>query len=147
MEVIIRRAINIDAQSIQKLYIELVGNDQNIKVDESSIAALEKDPCNYLLVAEEGKEILGTAFLAICRDVMYGNQPFAIVENIIVTSLARHRGVGKSLLTEIKSICKEQRCTKIMLLSNAKRPDAHKFFEANGYRGDLKCGFVNYINR
>ena len=28
-----------------------------------------------------------------------------------------------------------------------KRPEAHKFFEKNGYRGELKRGFVNYINR
>jgi len=147
MEFSVRRATGADTTSIQRLYIELVGADANINVDPEFVTSLENDPSNYLIVAESAAKILGTAFITICRDVMYTNQPFALVENIVVTSSARSKGIGKALMAKVKAICKEQKCTKIMLLSNANRTEAHKFFEQNGYRGDLKRGFVNYINR
>ncbi len=78
---------------------------------------------------------------------MYGDQPFALVENMVVDSAYRSKGVGSELMTYIHQICKEQRCTKVMLSSSMGRSKAHRFFERNGYRGDLKRAFVNYINR
>ncbi|MBK7844402.1 MAG: GNAT family N-acetyltransferase [Bdellovibrionales bacterium] len=142
----IRRARSDDAPIIQELYIELVG-DQKINVTGAALASIESDKSNIILVAEIDSQVLGTAFVVLCRDIMYGDQPFAVVENIVVTSSARGQGIGTRLMDKIKFVCKENRCTKIMLLSNAKRAGAHKFFEQNGYRGDLKRGFVNYINR
>lgn len=136
----------MDAPKIQKLYLELVG-DPNIHVEENAVASLEKNNDNFLLVAEVDSNFVGTAFMTICRDVMYGTQPFAVLENVVVATETQGLGVGKALLAEVKSICKARRCTKIMLLSSAKRTQAHKFFEKNGYLGDTKRGFVNYINR
>ncbi len=147
MKLTIRRARSADASSIQQLYIELVGQDPNINVTETAVFSIENDSSNFLIVAENEGAVVGTAFITMCRDVMYNNQPFGILENIVVTSAARGKGIGSKLMDRIKSICKEHKCTKIMLLSNAKRPEAHKFFEENGYRGDIKRGFVNYINR
>jgi hypothetical protein len=35
-------------------------------------------------------------------------------------------------------------CSKIMLLSNSKRSEAHTFFEKQGFSSELKKGFVKY---
>jgi GNAT superfamily N-acetyltransferase len=100
-----------------------------------------------LFVAEMDGRLIATTFLALCRDVMYGDQPFGVLENVIVDSHFRKKGVGRMMMNWIKALCKSHQCTKIMLLTSSKRAEAHTFFETCGYRGDLKRGFVNYINR
>jgi GNAT superfamily N-acetyltransferase len=78
---------------------------------------------------------------------MFCDQPFAVVENIVVDAGSRGQGLGRALMDHIKAEGLRRRCTKIMLLSSASRTEAHRFFESCGYRGEVKKGFVNYINR
>lgn len=136
-----------DADGIQKLYLQLVGDDTNIHVSRDQLSALKTDRYNHIFVAKQNGDVIATAFLTICRDVMYGGQPFAVLENIVVTQGSQRMGVGSALMSHIKSFAKAHRCTKIMLLSSSKRADAHSFFERCGYNGNLKRAFVNYINR
>lgn len=146
MKIQFSRAVHGDAEKIQELYKQLV-DDPNIGVSAKSIEKISKDENNFLITAKLEGEIVATAFLVICRDVMYSNQPFAIIENIVIDSKFRRRGIGKSLMNHLSSLCKAEKCTKIMLLSSSKRTDAHSFFEECGYKSDVKKGFVNYINR
>lgn len=141
-----RRAQPGDCQQIQDLYFDLV-RDPNIRVTSGSIAAITEDQFNILIVGETDGRIVATAFMTICRDVMYDDQPFAVVENVIVANGYKGFGIGTQMMEWIKSEAKHLRCTKIMLLSSSKRPEAHRFFERCGYHSDTKRGFVNYINR
>ncbi len=133
------------APGVDLLYRQLV-NDPDINVSPWAVNAISQDPTNHLFVAELNGLVVGTAFLVIGRDVMYQNQPFAIIENIIVDEKRQGQGIGKKLMAYMEEICRSYRCTKIMLLSSAGRHTAHKFFENCGYRSDIKCGFVNYLN-
>ncbi|MGZ3788172.1 MAG: GNAT family N-acetyltransferase [Bacteriovorax sp.] len=146
MKLTFDRAHSSDAKIIEKLYKQLV-NDPNINVTQEQIELLTNDKFNYLFVGRIDELIVATAFLTICRDVMYGNQPFAVLENVVVDSSYQNSGIGKNMMSFIKSHCKSLECTKIMLLSSSKRVEAHAFFEKCGYQGNLKRGFVNYINR
>ncbi|MNY55522.1 Acetyltransferase (GNAT) family protein [compost metagenome] len=75
---------------------------------------------------------------------MYGRQPFAVVENIVVDLAARNRGVGAALMREVETFCAEGDCSKIMLLSSVDRTDAHRFFERCGFDASIKRGLVKY---
>jgi GNAT superfamily N-acetyltransferase len=75
---------------------------------------------------------------------MYGKQPFAVVENIVVSSRSRGEGIGTSLLKYIESLCLEKGCSKMMLQSSIDRKEAHRFFKFLGYDQDKKAGFVKY---
>lgn len=146
MKIDFRFAKPSDAEEIQKLYQQLV-NDKNINVTTAGIKNLVEDRSNFLVVGESEGQVVATALFTLCRDVMYGDQPFAVIENIVVSSNCRGSGYGSALMSHLKTLGREHRCTKIMLLSSASRSEAHTFFEKCGYRGDLKRGFVNYINR
>ena len=146
MNCIFREAQPTDAADIQRLYLELV-QDSNIRVSSESIRAIVNDEFNILVVGERSGTVVATAFMTICRDVMYGDQPFAVVENVVVTQSERGNGIGSALMDWLKLKAKSLRCTKIMLLSSSKRTEAHSFFERCGYSSELKRGFVNYINR
>lgn len=146
MDIAFCRAQAQDAARIQDLYRQLV-NDSSINVMPQQIQKLEQDENNFLFVGKKENVVIATALLTLCRDVMYGDQPFAILENVIIDMNCRGSGIGQNFMKFIIAQSKLHRCTKIMLLSNSKRSEAHKFFEKCGFQGNSKLGFVNYINR
>lgn len=140
---VIRKAIAEDAPAIQELYRQLVGNPY-VRVLPERIASVGQDPMTKLLVAEAEGLVVGTVLVSLCSDVMFQNQPFAVVENVVVSAAHRNDGIGASLLREVERICQSAECSKIMLLSSAARTEAHRFFERAGYAGTSKKGFVKY---
>lgn len=72
-------------------------------------------------------------------------RPYALIENVVVDPEVRSKGVGYQLIKHVEQICIELHCTKIMLLSNSNRVEAHKFFERNGYNGSVSKGFKKYL--
>jgi GNAT superfamily N-acetyltransferase len=143
----VRRAQASDAEALGELYRALVPGDRNIRVDPAHLAALETDSFNQIWVVELDSAICGTAFLTLCRDPMYGDQPFGTLENIIVLESARGKGAGRALMAQLERAARDGRCTKLMLLSSSARHQAHAFFEHLGYDGQRKRGFVKYLNR
>lgn len=141
--VIVREAVAEDAPAIQELYGQLVGNP-NIHVLPERIAEVGRDPMTKLLVAEAEGVVVGTVLVSLCSDVMFQKQPFALVENVVVSSLLRSGGIGAALMREVERLCQLAECSKIMLLSSAARVQAHQFFERAGYVGTSKKGFVKY---
>ncbi len=143
IEIIVRRASINDAEDITALYVQLV-SDSAVSVLPKRIAEISNDRNTALFVCEDNDRVLGTALVSLCADVMYGLQPFAVVENVIVDSSARGQGIGTVLLRHIEAFCLASDCSKIMLLSSSQREQAHRFFERFGFVGSSKRGFVKY---
>lgn len=143
----VRRARPEDAGDVEALYRELVPGDPNIRVAPEHVAALERDAHNHLLVAELAGELVGSAFMTLCLDPMYGSQPYGVVENVIVRASRRSLGGGRGLLAEVERLARAAGCTKLMLLSTSTRSGAHAFFTRLGFDGERKRGFVKYLNR
>lgn len=72
-------------------------------------------------------------------------KPFVVIENVIVKSTCRGRGIGKMLMEKIEQIGRNRGCFYTMFVSGGKRKEAHRFYEAMGY--DLGCvqGFKKYL--
>lgn len=143
IEIIVRRASVNDAEDIAALYVQLVG-DSTVSVLPERIVEISNDKNTALFICEYNNHVLGTALVSLCADVMYGFQPFAVVENVIVDPSARSHGIGTALLRHIEAFCLTRNCSKIMLLSSSRREQAHRFFERFGFVGSSKRGFVKY---
>lgn len=139
----IRRAIGTDAQAIAELYRELVP-DSAVSVLPERVESLARDTNTHLLVCDDDSDIIATALVCLCQDVMYNHQPFAIVENLVVSANYQREGIGKSLVDHIEALCLEQDCSKIMLLTESENRSARDFYTAMGYDPDAKIGFVKY---
>ncbi|WP_201775765.1 GNAT family N-acetyltransferase [Chromobacterium subtsugae] len=139
----IRLARAADADELARLYRQLV-DDPAIQVLPERLQALADGERAQVLVCEGEGRLAASAWLGFCEDVMYGGQPFAVLENIVVDRDWRGRGLGRALLDEARRRCLARGCSKIMLLSSAQRADAHRFFLQAGFRGDAKRGFVMY---
>jgi N-acetylglutamate synthase-like GNAT family acetyltransferase len=140
---VIREAGERDADAIQSLYHELVG-DGKTRVSREQVAILGRSPASFLLVVEAEGTVCATALLTLCADAMHGTQPFGVVENVVVARHLRGRGVGSRLLAHIERLAREHDCTKLMLLSGSHRPQAHAFFRNCGFAGETKQAFVKY---
>ncbi len=140
---VVRSALPSDAQRIAELYHQLVANP-GITVLPERIAAVSTDPNTGLFVCEHLGAVEGTAMVSLCADVMFGAQPFAVVENIVVNDALRSQGLGAALLCHVEAFCLTKDCSKIMLLSSIQREQAHRFFERAGFVGSKKRGFVKY---
>lgn len=138
----IRQAAPSDAPQITVLYRLLVPGSP-VSVLPERLAQLQASPDAHLAVADRNDLMLGTAFLCLCPDPMYGVQPFGIIENVVVIESARGCGVGSALLAYIERLALRADCSKLMLSSSVARTGAHLFFERSGYVPG-KVGFVKY---
>jgi N-acetylglutamate synthase-like GNAT family acetyltransferase len=144
LETVVRRALPNDAQSITALYAQLIGNKAITVLPERIAEVSRRVATTALFVSERQGRVCGTALVSLCADVMFKAQPFAVVENVVVESSARGRGVGALLFKHIEAFCLAHDCSKIMLLSSVDRGHAHRFFERMGFVGASKRGFVKY---
>lgn len=139
----VRLARPADVRRLGFLYSQLLGSS-NHQVLPERILDLQGGANGALLVAEADGVVCGTVLVSLCADVMYGMQPFAVLENLVVDREFRQRGVGAALLKEAEAFCCQRQCSKIMILSSRERPGAHRFFESRGFDGLAKVGFVKY---
>lgn len=142
LDLLVRDARASDASALQTLYETLVGSGPRVRPER--LAEIERDADTLLLVAEIQGQVAGTALVCFCRDPMYADRPFALVENVVVSPSARSMGVARAIFRRIDEAVLARRATKIMLMSGADRSGAHEFFERAGYRSDLKRAFVRY---
>jgi len=110
---------------------------------EILVSVLEQ-PGRTLLVGEIGGEIVGTADLLIVPNLMRRGAPWAILENVVVTSRLRRQGIGRALLEEAIRQAREAGSYKLQLLSNKHRTDAHAFYESVGFAATAE-GFRLYF--
>jgi GNAT superfamily N-acetyltransferase len=136
-----RKAVAADANAIADLYRELVP-DTSINILAERISEIAADKNTYLIVCDEQGDAIATALVSLCNDVMFTRQPFAIIENVIVSKNYQREGIGKSLMDHIEAFCLASDCSKIMLLSNSGNRGAHHFYAAMGYDPDKKLGFI-----
>jgi N-acetylglutamate synthase-like GNAT family acetyltransferase len=139
----IRRATKDDTEAIVNLYREL-NTLSPVSVLPERIDAVANSENTYLLVCDDAGEIIATALVCLCQDVMFDNQPFALVENVVVKADCKRAGIGKSMMDYIEAFCLEQDCSKIMLQTSSGNQNARDFYTAMDYDPDAKIGFIKY---
>lgn len=146
MNQLIREAEPADKDAIQSLYQALCPGAP-VNVLPERILELKNDPNNFLLVHEIEGEITGTVFLTVCLSPMFGFQPYGVIEYFIVNEKYRRQGIGSQLTDHVTQLCREKKCTRIILISNDHRKAAHALYESKGFSSTGKVGYVKYLNR
>src|SRR3972149_2629751 len=105
---------------------------------------MSKVPGSELLVAEENGEVIGTAVLAVLPGFAHGTSSFAVVEYVVVDESRHGKGIGKLLMDYAIARAKEAGCYKLMLTSDNRRDEAHKFYRSLGFEASAQ-GFRLYF--
>ena len=148
---VVRTATEADIPRILELYKQLAmdpAERETVRAEPEfsrkafqEMAALEG---YYLLVAEVDGKVVGTTVLIILPGLAHGISRWGVVEFMVVDEAHRSRGIGRALMDHAAGIAQATGCYKIMLGSNKKRTDAHRFYHRAGYEATHE-GFTRYF--
>jgi len=114
-ELLAELGYKVTKAEIQEYYLNLAGNKSH-----------------KLCIAETGNgELVGLVHVTVYATLIM--KKMAIVLSLIVRNDYRGMGVGKLLMNEAELWATAQGCSGIRLYSNAKRTDAHQFYNCLGY--------------
>ena len=138
-QVIFRSATRADVPAI----VELLADDEIARsrdVSERSDAAywaafeaIDADPRNELIVAEQAGAVVGTCQLTFVPSLSRRAAERMIIEAVRVRSDLRGRGVGRQLMLWSLDRAREHGCGLAQLTTDKRRTDAHRFYAGLGF--------------
>jgi len=96
--------------------------------------ALDSDPHQLLVVADEDGEPVGTAQLTFIAGLSRRGATRAQIEAVRVRSDRRGSGLGQELIRWAIETARERGCVVVQLTSDNSRTGAHRFYERLGFR-------------
>ncbi|QND52255.1 GNAT family N-acetyltransferase [Phyllobacterium sp. 628] len=116
-----------------------LGNQREIVADPvdgrylSAYAAIEADPNQLLIVADENNGVVGCAQITfipgLSRTGMWRGQ----IESVRIAASHRGSGLGRHMVEWAIEACRERGCGLVQLTTDKTRPDATRFYEALGF--------------
>ena len=100
---------------------------------ERGFHAIAASPDIELYVARREGQVIGTIQVLFVPHISGVGALRCILEAVFVSAAARGQGVGAAMLAVAEERARARGAAVISLASNAKRLDAHRFYERHGY--------------
>jgi GNAT superfamily N-acetyltransferase len=141
---VIRFAEYRDLGGVQRLYKELRPQDPDLAAHHADALWREllAQPHIRVVVAEAGGCLASTCMIATIANLASEGRPFAVIEHVVTLVEFRGQGLARATMQHALDFAWSRNCCKVMLLSGMLRPEAHRLYEALGFRGDVERGFV-----
>ena len=94
-------------------------------------------------MAEVNGEIAACCMLALIANLASGGRKIGLIEHVITAARFRRQGLAKQVLEFALQQAWQADCCKVMLLSGANRTDAHRVYEAIGFKGMLSAALLS----
>ena len=138
-DVIFRSALRGDVPAI----LELLDNDEISRsrvVPEATDAdfwkafeAIDADPRNELIVADDGGEIVGTCQLTFTPSLSRRATERMTIEAVRVRADRRGAGLGRAMMLWALDVARERGCGLVQLTTDKRRTDAQRFYAGLGF--------------
>lgn len=137
-----RRAIVDDLPHIVKLLAEdelgktreFLSNTQELDQRYGdAFERINRDPNQYLMVVEEGDQIIGTCHLTLMPSLTFTGSTRLQIEAVRISAETRGQGIGAWMMTQAIHFGKSQGAAIIQLTTNKNRPQAKEFYESLGF--------------
>jgi GNAT superfamily N-acetyltransferase len=99
----------------------------------AAFEAIDADPHNELIVAEEDGEVVGTCQLTFIPGLSRGGAWRMTIEAVRVRSDRRGGGIGRKLMAYALGLARDRGCRIAQLTTDKRRTDAHRFYESLGF--------------
>lgn len=132
----IRPATESDIDAILALQAQLGQDDGTVLTTDQALAVLRRMaayPDYGVRVAELDEGVVGCYALLVMDNLAHLGTPSAIVEDVVVDASCRGRGIGRAMMHDAMCVAREKGCYKLVLNSNLRRLDAHRFYEGLGF--------------
>ncbi len=135
-----RRATRADLPIIVGLYADDdmgghgdVWNDSNRPAYEAAFDEINSNPRDALMVIECEGDVVGTFLLTLLPGLTGRANKRLQLRSVEVRADLRSRRIGAHMLAYVEDYARAHGVALIELTSNNTRPDAHRFYERNGY--------------
>jgi GNAT superfamily N-acetyltransferase len=133
----VREAGPEDADTLAALLAEM-DDEPEARMDAEQMRGLMADMAAYpdfraYLALDDGVPV-GTFTLMVFSSPSHRGARQAMLDAVVVARSSRGQGVGGAMLRHAMQIAAASGCYKMMLSSNLKRADAHRFYEDLGFR-------------
>lgn len=98
-----------------------------------AFAAIERDPNQFLAVAEDGGGVVGCLQLSFIPGLSRRGLWRGQIESVRVAAARRGGGLGRSLFAWAIDECRRRGCGLVQLTTDKARPDALRFYESLGF--------------
>lgn len=96
--------------------------------------AINSDPNNELVVACDGKEVVGVQQITYTPYITHQGGWRATIEGVRTSASVRGKGVGTRMIIWAIDRAKERGCHVVQLTTDKKRTNALKFYERLGFK-------------
>jgi GNAT superfamily N-acetyltransferase len=136
-----------ELDGLLRLYMQLHGNPFPEKTDELRALwhRILKDPDHHIIVAVEGERIVSSCVCVIVPNLTHGQQPYALIENVITDEAFRGKGLATACLDYARETARSANCYKIMLLTGSKEESTHRFYQRAGYNANDKTAYIQWL--
>ena len=139
-DLIFRRATEADVPAIIKMLADdMLGASREALGAESlpqyldAFRVVDADPNQFLLVVDDGKEIVGTLQLTFIAGLARGGLKRGLIEAVRVASDRRGEKIGEAMIAWVLDKCRRERCGIVQLTTDKSRTDAHRFYDRLGF--------------
>ena len=139
-EIALRIATQDDAALLTALQAEMDDGDPAAITDADTagmravLAAMAAYPSFHAYIVQENGEPIASFTLMVFASPSQGGHPQALLDAVVVSRSHRGRGIGEAMVREALLMASQAGCYKLILSSNLKRRDAHRFYESLGFR-------------
>lgn len=127
----LRDALAADADAIAQL-LDALGYPGTAPFIRTRIAQLLAHPDARLVVAADGARVVGVISLHFLPQLALAGD-FCRISYLCVDEGARGGGIGAMLEARAAALARARGCDRIELHCHARRTDAHRFYERQGY--------------
>ena len=147
-----RQLTEKDLPSLLELYIQLDENNKDLTAQGSLPVweEISKNPnIKYFGAVDtaNGDKVVSTCFTMIIPNLTAHGRSICFLENVVTDASYRKQGLARKVIEMAIEDAKAHNCYKVILQSNCKRTEAHKFYENLGFDGNLKKAFQKNVNR
>ncbi|WP_030488640.1 GNAT family N-acetyltransferase [Micromonospora chokoriensis] len=137
-DVIFREAVRADLPAVIALLADdVLGKARDFtEVDERyerAFAAIDADPRNQLIVAEQAGELVGCLQITYIPGLGRHGSERSLIESVRVRSDRRGQGLGRELMTWAVGQARQRGCALVQLTTDKTREDAHRFYLGLGF--------------
>ena len=138
----IRKAETGDALRIQTLLEQLGYPTENGFIADRLALFSGREDHFDLVYEREGIVIGFLSFHLIPQMAFDGN--YGVISYLVVDENIRSGGVGKALEEYCTALAIEKKCKRVLVSSNIRRTDAHRFYLRQGYE-EYQKAFIKYL--
>ena len=130
-----------DVESLSDLNTLFWNESSDSQKMRHKFAQLQINDAYILLCAIENERLVGSVMGIVCEELYGDCRPFLVVENMVVDSSYRNKGIAKALLAELEKRAKARTCTRMILVTETARKDACRLYESVGFHPTANKGY------